>query len=354
MPGYRCFADEFRVLFNSYYVQVGPRHARPERGLLSRPDLARVMAYRAHVDRAVEAWLERRHGAEELALFELGAQHEQQHQELMLTDVKHLFSRNPLHPAYASHIAQTRGRAPSMRWHVHDGGTRITGHAGAGFCFDNERPAHPVLLQPFRFASRLVTNGEYLAFIGERGYERPELWMSDGWDVRTREGWDAPLHWQRDTRRWLRFTLHGMDEVDPDAPVCHVSWYEADAFARWRGARLPSEDEWERAAADAPVAGNFAESRALDPLAASSQADAPAQCFGDAWEWTASAYRPYPGYRPASGAVGEYNGKFMVNQFVLRGGSCASPGSHLRLSYRNFCPPHARWQFSGIRLAADI
>jgi len=353
LGGYRCFDEAFRMLFNSYYVQVGPRHARPERGLVSRPDLARVLAYRAHVDAAVERWIGQAAAGDDLALLELGLQHEQQHQELILTDVKHLFSRNPLRPAYAAPCPRAAAAAPRLTWSTHAGGDGCIGHARDGFCFDNELPRHRVLLAPFRFASRPATNGDYLAFIDDGGYARPELWLSDGWDARCREGWEAPLYWERGAAGWERFSLRGMVALDPHAPVCHVSWYEADAYARWAGARLPAEAEWEQVAADLEVAGNFAESDAFDPLPGQGVADGPLQCFGDVWEWTASPYRPYPGYRPAAGAIGEYNGKFMVNQFVLRGGSCASPASHLRTSYRNFFPPHARWQFSGIRLAAD-
>ncbi len=358
LPEYRCFDPAFRMLFNSYYVQIGPRHARPERGLVSRPDFAQVLAYRAHVDAALGRWIERTLSEDEMDLLELGIHHEQQHQELVLTDLKHLFSRNPLRPAYAPPMAVQSVAAPGrtvppMRWQAYPGGLCSIGRAEPGFRFDNETPAHRVYLQPFRIASRPVTNAEYLAFMQDGGYDRPELWMSDGWDRRISEGWEAPLYWERDEGGWQRFTLRGMAEVVPHAPVSHVSWYEADAFARWRGARLPTEAEWECVAAQGPVEGNFAESEVFDPLPGAERSDRPAQCFGDVWEWTASAYRPYPGYRPAPGAVGEYNGKFMVNQFVLRGGSCATPASHVRATYRNFFPPHARWQFSGIRLAAD-
>ena len=352
VPGYRCFDERFRMLFNSYYVQVGPRHPRPERGLLSRPGLAEVLAYRDHVERAAQNWI----GSateQDLDLFELGLHHEQQHQELILTDLKHLLSRNPLRPAYRSDASPRRAEAPLLRWSEHGGGLYEIGHAGDGFCFDHERPRHAVFVAPFRFASRLVTNGEFLAFIDDGGYARPELWLSDGWDVRTQQAWQAPLYWERGEAGWQRFTLRGMQPVDVHAPVCHVSYYEAEAFARWSQARLPTEAEWESAVRAQPMEGNYVESGAYDPIAAHPHVRGPAQCFGDVWEWTASAYLPYPGYRPAPGAVGEYNGKFMVNQFVLRGGSCATPASHVRASYRNFFPPHARWQFSGIRLASD-
>ena len=353
LPGYRCFDPAFRMLFNSYYVQVGARHARPERGLLSRPDLAQVLAYRSHVDEALACWLERDPPTDALDLLELGIHHEQQHQELILTDLKHLFSRNPLRPAYAPPAATSERASSQMRWVPYEGGPFTLGCAGPGFHFDNETPAHRVFLEPFRLASRPVTNAEYVVFMQDGGYARPELWMSDGWEVRLREGWEAPLYWERSERGWQRFTLRGMVDVALHAPVSHVSWYEADAYARWRNARLPTEAEWERGAAGVSVEGNFAESESFDPLPVAARGDGPLQCFGDVWEWTASAYRPYPGYRPAAGAVGEYNGKFMVNQFVLRGGSCATPASHVRATYRNFFPPQARWQFSGIRLAAD-
>ncbi|MCW5622067.1 MAG: ergothioneine biosynthesis protein EgtB [Burkholderiales bacterium] len=353
LRGYRCFDPHYRTLFNSYYVQVGPRHTRAERGLLSRPGLREVLAYRAHVDEAIARWMDGQPSAQALDLFELGLHHEQQHQELILTDLKHLFSRNPLRPAYRAAPARMKRDAPALEWSRHAGGLCEIGHAGEDVCFDNEQPRHAVFIAPFRCASRPVTNGEYLAFMRDGGYQRPELWLSDGWDARCHNAWEAPLYWEHGEDGWRRFTLHGMDEVDPSAPVCHISYYEADAFARWADARLPTEAEWEIIARAVPVAGNLAESRLFDPIAAASSAGVPLQCFGDIWEWTASAYLPYPGYRPAAGAVGEYNGKFMVNQFVLRGGSCATPASHLRATYRNFFPPQARWQFSGMRLARD-
>jgi ergothioneine biosynthesis protein EgtB len=359
-PGYRPFDPRFRVLYNSYYVQVGERHPRPERGLLSRPGLDEIRAYRAYVDRAIERWAESRAvqgGA--LDVLELGLHHEQQHQELILTDLKHLLSRNPLRPVYragtpppASHPAPppaSHSAAP-LNWIELPSGIREIGHDSAGFAFDNELPRHRVFVDGFRLASRLVTNAEYLAFMQDGGYERPQLWLSDGWDACSAQRWSAPLYWERDDGRWRAFTLRGMADVDPDEPVCHVSYYEADAYARWAGARLATEAEWEVAAAAAPARGNFVESQRLHPAPAGTGPGLQ-QAFGDVWEWTGGAYLPYPGYRPAAGAVGEYNGKFMVNQFVLRGGSCATPQSHIRASYRNFFPPAARWQFSGIRLA---
>jgi ergothioneine biosynthesis protein EgtB len=352
--GYRPYDPRFRVLFNSYYVQVGARHPRPERGLVSRPGLDEVLAYRAHVDAAVARWLQSAgHAPPALDLVELGLHHEQQHQELILTDLKHLFSRNPLHPAYRTPgAARPEGAPPALQWVAFPSGLREIGHAPGGFCFDNERPRHRTYLQGFALASRPVTNGEYLQFMRDGGYERPELWLSDGWDARQAPGWNAPGYWEAQTHGWQAFTLQGMRAVDAHEPVCHLSYYEADAYARWAGARLPTEAEWETAAAGQPVLGNFVESGALQPRVAR---DGPGllQLFGDVWEWTGSAYLGYPGYRPAPGAVGEYNGKFMVNQFVLRGGSCATPATHMRVSYRNFFAPAARWQFSGVRLARD-
>jgi len=358
MEDYRPLDPAYRVLFNSYYVGVGERHPRPQRGLLTRPSLDDVRRYRAHVDAALERLLGQPAAAEALGLIELGVQHEQQHQELILTDIKHALSCSPLHPAYLPPRQLPVSPAPAMRWLPFDRGVVPIGHRGPGFAFDNEGPAHDVLLQPFELASRPVTQGEYLEFIDDGGYARAELWLSLGWDTRQAQGWEAPLHWVRAGRGWQVFTLRGLAEVDAHAPVTHVSYFEADAYARWRGARLPTEAEWEHgvrtAAADPTadgVAGNFLESGVLTPRAAVAGTTPLQQAFGDVWEWTASAYAPYPGYRPAAGAVGEYNGKFMCNQYVLRGGSCATPRSHIRASYRNFFPPDARWQFSGLRLA---
>jgi ergothioneine biosynthesis protein EgtB len=347
---HKPFDPAYRVLFNSYYVGVGARHPRPQRGLLSRPSLQQVFAYRHAVDDRVRALLERGAPERAKAFVELGLHHEQQHQELIITDLKHHFGCSPLAPAYRSAPAAPPARAPAPGFVAFEGGSVEIGHAGDGFAFDNELPRHAVLLKPFELSSRLVTCGEYLAFIDDGGYERPELWLSDGWDLRERAAWRAPLYWRRDDGRWRQFTLHGLVEVQPDTPVCHVSYYEADAYARWAGARLPVEAEWEHAAQQHPHAfGSLLEEQRFHPAPAGPWA--PAQLFGDCWEWTASAYLPYPGFAPAPGAVGEYNGKFMINQMVLRGGSCATPRTHLRASYRNFFPPAARWQFSGIRLA---
>ncbi len=347
-PGWRPYREGWGVLFNSYYVAAGPRHPRPERGLLSRPTVAEVAAWRAAVDEEMHAFLRsaeaERPGVRELV--ELGIHHEQQHQELILTDILHAFSRNPLRPAYRPGSPPSSVGAP-LRWREHPGGLVRIGHAGPGFAFDNEGPVHRVHLEPFALASRHVSAGEYADFIADGGYDRPELWLSDGWAAAQAGGWSAPLYWERRDGAWTRFTLRGELPVDPAAPVTHLCHYEAEAYARWAGARLPTEAEWECAAQETPVEGQFVEDGALAAVAAGG--DAPP--FGAAWTWTASPYVAYPGFRPAPGAVGEYNGKFMVNQLVLRGGSCLSSRTHLRASYRNFFPPHARWQMAGIRLA---
>src|SRR5437763_8902343 len=353
VPDYRFYDAAFRVLFNSYYNAVGDKHPRPQRGLLSRPSLAAINAYRAHVDAAMHALLARTDPSSRLgALIELGLNHEQQHQELILTDVKHLLSCNPLKPAYAPvRTAEAPASAQPLEWVEFGEGLVEIGHDGAGFAFDNETPRHRQYLAAFALASRPVTNAEYAAFVADDGYRRAELWLSEGWDWINATGITAPLYYEDEGTR--QFTLHGMQPVDGDAPVCHVSLFEADAYARWAGARLPTEAEWEIAAATVPIEGRFAEDGALHPLPARRERAPLAQLFGDVWEWTQSAYAPYPGYRPATGAIGEYNGKFMCNQFVLRGGSCATPLAHIRVSYRNFFPATARWQFSGFRLARD-
>jgi ergothioneine biosynthesis protein EgtB len=354
VPGYQVFDPHFRVLFNSYYNSVGEQHPRPLRGLLSRPGLEEVLLYRRHVDRGVLALLSRpgRDPARVDAVVELGLHHEQQHQELILTDLKHALSHNPMAPAYGKPESAPAAPAPPLAWHARPEGLREIGHRGDGFAFDNERPRHRVFVDAFELASRPVTNAEYLAFMEDGGYENPEPWLSDGWAAVQERRWRAPLYWQRRDGRWLAFTLGGLRPVDPDAPVCHVSYYEADAYARWAGARLPTEAEWE-CAAEGPVEGNFVESGRLQPSPVGASVDAPAGLYGDVWEWTASAYTPYPGFRPLAGALAEYNGKFMSSQMVLRGGSCATPASHVRRTYRNFFYPDARWQFSGIRLARD-
>ncbi|MFL6681515.1 MAG: ergothioneine biosynthesis protein EgtB [Burkholderiaceae bacterium] len=354
--GYRRFDERFGFLFNSYYNAVGARHERPRRGLLTRPSLAQVRAYREHVDQAMADLLGSRLPAAVGDLVELGLHHEQQHQELILTDLLHLFAQNPLRPAVRAAGAPTAGVAGVPGWVAFDGAVVETGHAGAGFAFDNESPRHGVALRPFRLATRPVTNREWLAFVEAGGYADPQLWLSDGWDTVQAQRWQAPLYWELadDGRTRLQMTLAGLQPLALDAPVAHVSFFEADAYARWAGKRLPTEFEWERAARELPVEGNFVDSGAWAPRA-DTQPAAPGlrQMFGDVWEWTASPYVAYPGFRPAPGAVGEYNGKFMNGQYVLRGGSCASPRSHLRASYRNFFQPGQRWQFSGLRLAED-
>jgi ergothioneine biosynthesis protein EgtB len=348
--GYRPYRPQFGYLFNSYYEAVGERWPRPARGLLSRPTVGEVYDYRHAVDEQMLALVESasEHTFAEVApIVELGLNHEEQHQELLLTDLKHALGLNPLRPQYAPPGEPARGDATPIEWESHPAGVRWVGHDGPGFAFDNEGPRHRVFVAAFEFASRPVNNGEYLRFIEDGGYNRPELWLSDGWAARQRNGWAAPLYWQLDGDEWSVFTLRGMRPLGPAEPVCHVSYYEADAYARWAGARQPTEFEWETAVGPRAVSGNFLESDLLHPAASV------ASYYGDVWAWTASPYVAYPGYRPAAGALGEYNGKFMCNQLVLRGGSCATPVGHVRATYRNFFPPDARWQFSGIRLAKD-
>ena len=350
---YRRFDERFGFLFNSYYNAVGARHERPRRGLLTRPALADVLAYRAHVDHAMADLLGSRVPAEAGVLVELGLHHEQQHQELILTDLLHLFAQNPLRPAVRESAAEPQREPTPQGWVAFDGGNVETGHAGAAFAFDNEQPRHVVALRPFRLATRPVTNREWVGFVEAGGYADPQLWLSDGWDTVQAQRWQAPLYWETaDDGARLQMTLAGLQPLALDAPVSHVSFFEADAYARWSGKRLPTEFEWERAARDVPVDGNFVEQGAWRPRGASAAAGLQ-QMYGDVWEWTASPYVAYPGFRIAPGAVGEYNGKFMNGQYVLRGGSCASPRSHLRASYRNFFQPGQRWQFSGLRLAED-
>jgi ergothioneine biosynthesis protein EgtB len=352
LAGYRAFNPEYRILFNSYYKTLGSHPLRQQRGTFSRPSFDNVLRYREHVEEAMQRLLTQSPSPEILAMVELGIHHEQQHQELILTDILHAFWTQPLRPAYLPSAETAPHQAPALRWIGHPGGVVEIGANGDGFSFDNERPRHAELLRPYRLASRLATNAEYLDFIHDNGYQRPELWLSDGWDTVCREGWRAPLYWESADGGWRQFTLHGLSPLDPAAPVCHVSYYEADAFARWSGARLPLESEWENAARNRPVDGNLLESWSLETRpAAEGASGAEDQLFGDVWEWTGSAYLPYPGFLTAPGAVGEYNGKFMCNQFVLRGGSFATSASHIRATYRNFFPPHARWQFMGVRLA---
>ncbi len=348
---FRPFRPEYRVLFNSYYQRVGDQYPRPRRGLLTRPSLDEVLEYRTNVDTAVVELLDGRAGdAEVEAVIELGLHHEQQHQELILTDIKHVLSHNPTNPIYASRAGSPATVTTPQSWLAHDGGVCRIGYDGGGFSFDNECPRHRCFIEPFELASRPVTNAEFAAFIDDGGYQRADLWLADGWAMVVAEGWTAPLYWERSDSGWQQFTLAGRSPVHVDEPVCHVSYYEAEAYARWAGARLPTEQEWEVVAAEMPVEGNFVDSCVFHPRPAPSSA-VPAQLYGDVWEWTASAYSPYPGFHTFAGALGEYNGKFMCNQFVLRGGSCATPQSHIRPTYRNFFPPAARWQFSGLRLA---
>jgi ergothioneine biosynthesis protein EgtB len=358
LPDYRPFHPRFGYLFNSYYNAVGVRHCRPKRGQLGRPTVADVYAYRRHVDDAMRALLEgterERLNASVASVVELGLHHEQQHQELIVTDLKHVFGCNPLYPVYRERTPLQAGTVAPLRWAAFPEGVYWAGHEGAGFCFDNETPRHRQFLEAFQLGSRLITNGEYKAFMADGGYERPELWLSNGWSTVCAEQWVAPLYWDEQDGTWMQMTLSGLRPVLDDEPVCHVSYYEADAYARWAGARLPAEFEWEMAAASQAVEGNFVEYGRFHPMPAPTVPGGElAQLYGDVWEWTRSSYAPYPGYYPLDGALGEYNGKFMVNQYVLRGGSCATPRSHIRATYRNFFPADARWQFSGIRLARE-
>ncbi len=352
-PGYVAFDPAYRVLFNSYYNAVGEQYARPDRGLVTRPGIAEVARYRKHVDDAILGLLEAGSLAEESrSVVELGLHHEQQHQELLVTDLKHLFGQNPLHPVYRER-AEASASAPESKWHAMERGLYEIGHHGEGFHFDNEAPRHVAHIEAFELATRPITNGEWLEFMERDGYARPELWLSDGWAAVQTRGWNAPEYWTSCDGVWHQYTLAGLRAVDPAEPVTHISVYEADAYASYAAARLPTEAEWELVAAAQPVAGNFAASGRLHPAAAGDETGL-RQLFGDVWEWTRSAYSPYPGFAAAPGALGEYNGKFMANQLVLRGGSCATPAGHVRASYRNFFYPDARWQFSGVRLARDL
>ena len=363
LPSYTPLEPRYAFLFNSYYVQAGERHCRAQRGLVTRPTVAEVYAYRAYVNEHVRALLhdvgeDTAHPA--AAVLELGLQHEQQHQELLLTDIKHVFWTNPMRPMYLPRAMEPLAERAALRWLPFSEGVYRVGHdatfADAGFTFDNEGPVHRVFVDAFRLASRLVTNGEYLAFIEDGGYRRPALWLSNGWAAVQQRGWIAPLYWERAGDAWTEFTLAGIRPLDPAEPVCHVSYYEADAFARWAGHRLPTEAEWEIVAANAPLEGHFVDARRFHPGPASADAATagPQQLYGDVWQWTQSPYVAYPGYAPPPGAIGEYNGKWMSDQWVLRGASCATPRSHARHTYRNFFPSDARWQFTGVRLAGDV
>jgi ergothioneine biosynthesis protein EgtB len=355
-PAYQVFHPGFGYLFNSYYETVGSFHPRKHRGLLSRPTVDEVYRYRTHVDRFMGELVTSSDTDQWRALaplIELGLHHEQQHQELLLTDIKHIFAMNPLRPAYRAAIAASESLSVPLEWFDYSGGIRQIGHGSDEFAFDNEMPRHRVYLENYRLASRPITNGEYLEFINAGGYGKAECWLSDGWHAVQTHHWQAPLYWECHEGYWSLMTLSGMRELVESEPVCHVSYYEADAYARWAGKRLPTEAEWENAAAEIAIQGNLLESGNLHPAALSAQTSSPAQMFGDVWEWTQSPYTAYPGYKPSADSLGEYNGKFMCNQMVLRGGSCVTSASHMRASYRNFFPPGARWQFSGLRLAED-
>jgi ergothioneine biosynthesis protein EgtB len=340
VPTYVPYDEHFAYLFNSYYEAAGPRHARPERGLITRPGVEEVAAYRRHVDGAMQRLLQRDVDPELAALVQLGLHHEQQHQELLVMDITHVLSCNPTTPVYGrlpwstDHNDAAQARA-SQSWVEHPGGVVSVGHDGTGFAFDNEGPRHDTALRPFSLAAHPVTNAEWLAFMDDGGYRRPELWMSDGWHTVQSEAWTAPGYWQQAGGNWRQFGLLGLRDVDPHAPVTHVSWFEADAYARWAGARLPLESEWE-------------------VVAPRPHEDGSRGWYSGVWQWTASPYVAYPGFRPAAGAIGEYNGKFMVSQMVLRGGCFATPPGHARRTYRNFFPPHVRWPFTGLRLARDL
>ncbi len=354
-PGYRAFHPDFVWLFNSYYNGVSAQPEKKLRSSFSRPTAEEILAYRHHVDAAMEDFAGSAVPDEARERIVLGLNHEQQHQELLITDIKHAFWSNPLHPVYAAGALAAGSRPPvPVQWAQFEGGLSETGYSGDGFSFDNETPRHTVYLEPFRLASRLVTCAEYLEFMNDFGYERPELWLSEGWTTVQNQTWEAPLYWRRnaETTAWEVFTLRGLVPLEDllATPVCHISYLEADAFARWARKRLPTEAEWEVVAAAQPVRGHLLEGENLHPKAAEGASHLE-QLFGDVWEWTASAYLGYPGYRPLPGALGEYNGKFMCDQMVLRGGSVATPATHIRSTYRNFFPPATRWQFSGVRLA---
>jgi len=358
LPGYRLFNPQFSYLFNSYYQGVGRPFPRAHRGFLSRPSVAEVFSYRKHIDAHMSELIANldchRDSLKIRALILLGLNHEQQHQELLMTDIKHILANNPMFPAYSKKTTPaTKSSTTELDWVKLGGGEVAIGYDGKDFCFDNELPRHNVLLNDFFLANRLVTNAEYLQFINDGGYDQPLLWLSDGWSAVQQESWKAPLYWQQVDQTWHCFTLEGLKPVAPNEPVCHLSYFEADAFATWAGKRLPTEAEWEYAATEEDLMqGNFLESGRFHPLP-----PRPAKRFmqlgGDVWEWTQSPYTGYPGYRQPGGAIGEYNGKFMCNQMVLRGGSCVTPAKHIRKTYRNFFYPYSRWQFMGIRLADD-
>ncbi|MEQ8822349.1 MAG: ergothioneine biosynthesis protein EgtB [Sumerlaeia bacterium] len=356
LRGYREIDPLYAYMFNSYYNAAGPMHCRPRRGTLSRPTVAQCFAYRHHVDRAMERLILGASDADfaQLApIVTLGIHHEQQHQELLLTDIKNVFTANPMRPVYKAAPERPAAEAIPLRWLGFEGGIRQIGHAGGGFAYDNESPRHDALLRDFELANRCVTNGEWMEFMAGGGYRDPLLWLSAGWATIKETGWDAPYYWEKIDGQWMAMTMNGLRPIDPARTVCHVSYFEADAFARWSGCRLPTEFEWEAATEGLdPAVGNFVDNLAFEPAAAPGGPGL-RQAFGNVWEWTMSQYSPYPGYKAAPGALGEYNGKFMCNQFVLRGGSCATSRSHIRRTYRNFFQPEARWQFTGLRLAKD-
>jgi len=357
-PDYKSLHPQYSYLFNSYYIQAGERFSRPHRGLLSRPTVKEVYEYRRYVDEKMKEFFE--NTPEEIfpnfaVLIEIGLNHEQQHQELMVTDIKHVLSVNPLKPKIIDAPQINSIDLPDIEWVKFEGGVKEIGHEGEGFFYDNEKPRHKVYLNDFQLASRLITNGEFIQFIEDNGYKRPELWLSDGVARVENNKWNAPLYWKKIDGEWYQFTLSGFGKVNPDEPVSHISFYEAEAFANWTGARLATEAEWEVASEGLDYDGNFAESGIYHPAPVTKPTGGKLQqMFGDLWEWTRSDYAPYPGYRIPPGAIGEYNGKFMSGQIVLRGGSCATSKTHIRNTYRNFFYPHSRWQFSGIRLAKDL
>lgn len=356
MQNYKVFHPQFAYLFNSYYTQVGEFFPRSQRGLLSRPTVKEVYVYRAYVDEQMQQLLQTanpEHWPEIQRRLAIGLQHEQQHQELLLTDLKYNLALNPLRPAYRTDLPIPASTNYSkLNWLTFAADLYSIGHDGLGFAYDNESPRHQVWLNEFKLANRLITNAEYLDFIADNGYQRAEFWLSDGWTTVQQQAWTAPLYWEQHDNQWYYMTLGGMREIDLQAPVCHVSYYEANAFAAWAGKRLPLEAEWEIAAKNLPLQGNFRDNDFLQPIAANNTSEL-TQMYGDVWEWTQSPYIAYPGYKAQAGALGEYNGKFMCNQMVLRGGSCITPNGHIRATYRNFFYPHERWQFKGFRLAAD-
>ncbi len=356
LPAYEPFDETFHYLFNSYYEAMGPRHARPRRGMLTRPTLEQVFAYRAHIDDAMQRLMREMTLSDALIdSITLGLNHEQQHQELLLTDLLHLFAQNPLNPEYRAPVPLPLpdSTAPDMTWARFDGGIYQAGHDGQGFAFDCEGPRHDVLIQPFQLAARPVTIGDWIGFMEAGGYTDPLLWLADGWAMVQEHSLNEPLYWEQRNDQWWSMTLHGIRPVDEDAPISHISFFEADAYARWAGCRLPTEFEWEIAAQDLPLQGNFADRKLYRPRPSSDHPAALTQMYGDVWEWTSSPYMAYPGFKPIAGVASEYNGKFMSGQMVLRGGSCVTPANHIRASYRNFFYPHQRWQFSGLRLAKD-